>query len=42
MAKYTREQIEYAVRSKGYKYFKDTQEKGYDVNIIGIRTMHKI
>tara|TARA_B100001109_G_scaffold242036_1_gene226656 strand:- start:356 stop:976 length:621 start_codon:yes stop_codon:yes gene_type:complete len=37
MAKYTREQIEYAVRSKGYKYFKDTQEKGYDVNIIGIR-----
>ena len=35
MAKYTREQIEEVLKSKGYKYF--TSEKGYDVNIIGIR-----
>ena len=31
---YTREQIEAAVRSKGYKYFTGGD---YDVNIIGIR-----
>ena len=34
-AQYTREQIEETLRGKGYKYF--TSEKGYDVNIIGIR-----
>ena len=35
MAKYTREQIEETLRSKGYKYF--TSDKGFDVNIVGIR-----
>ena len=35
--KYTREQIETAMNSKGYKYFYDTRDKSYDVNIIGIR-----
>tara|TARA_A100000172_G_scaffold81130_1_gene73199 strand:+ start:1838 stop:2458 length:621 start_codon:yes stop_codon:yes gene_type:complete len=34
---YTLEQIQYAVRSKGYKWFNDLAEKGYDVNIVGIR-----
>jgi hypothetical protein len=32
---YTREQIEQAVRQKGYVYF--TSDKDYDLNIIGIR-----
>jgi hypothetical protein len=32
---YTREQIEKAVRQKGYVYF--TSDKDYDLNIIGIR-----
>jgi hypothetical protein len=32
---YTREQIEETLRSKGYKYF--TSDKGFDVNIVGIR-----
>ena len=35
--KYTREQIEATMSSKGYKYFTDTNNKNYDVNIIGIR-----
>tara|TARA_B100000902_G_C27223201_1_gene870776 strand:+ start:649 stop:1263 length:615 start_codon:yes stop_codon:yes gene_type:complete len=35
MAKYTREQIEETLRSKGYKYF--TSSKGFDVNIVGVR-----
>ena len=35
MSKYTREQIEETLRSKGYKYF--TSDKGLDVNIVGIR-----
>ena len=34
---YTREQIEKTLNSKGYKYYTDGKEKGYDVNIIGIR-----
>jgi hypothetical protein len=34
---YTREQIEEAVKSKGYKWFEDHNNKGYDVNIVGIR-----
>ena len=34
---YTREQIEKAVKSKGYKWFEDTNNKGYDVNIVGVR-----
>ena len=35
--KYTREQIQKIVEDKGYKYFHDNSNKGYDVNIIGIR-----
>ena len=35
--KYTREKIEEVMTSKGYKYFTDTYNKTYDVNIIGIR-----
>jgi hypothetical protein len=34
---YTREKIESAVKSKGYVYFEDPTNKGYDVNIIGVR-----
>ena len=36
MSCYTREQIEAAMASKGYKYFTGN-EKDYDVNIIGVR-----
>ncbi len=34
---YTREQIMKVVEEKGYKYFHDTADNSYDVNIIGIR-----
>jgi hypothetical protein len=34
---YTREQIEAAVKSKGYVWFSDDENKGYDVNIVGVR-----
>jgi hypothetical protein len=34
---HTREQVEAAVKAKGYVYFEDTSNKGFDVNIIGIR-----
>ena len=34
---YTREQIETAVKSKGYVWFSDPNKKGYDVNIVGVR-----
>ena len=34
---YTREQIQETVEGMGYKYFHDNSNKGYDVNIIGIR-----
>ena len=34
---FTREQVELAVKSKGYVWFEDTNNKGYDVNIVGIR-----
>lgn len=34
---YTREQVEVAVKSKGYVWFEDSNNKGFDVNIIGIR-----
>lgn len=37
MSCYTREQVEVAVKSKGYVYFEDVNNKGFDVNIIGIR-----
>ena len=34
---YTREQIENTVKEKGYKWFEDNSNKGYDVNIVGVR-----
>jgi hypothetical protein len=34
---YTREQIEAAVKAKGYKWFEDAANKTYDVNIVGVR-----
>ena len=34
---YTREKVEAAVKAKGYVYFEDTGNKGFDVNIISIR-----
>lgn len=37
MSCYTREQIESSVKSKGYVWFEDTNNKGFDVNIIGVR-----
>ena len=33
--KYNREQIQKTVEDKGYKYFEDNGNKGYDVNIKG-------
>ena len=33
----TREQIEAAVKAKGYKWFEDPNNKNYDVNIVGVR-----
>lgn len=36
---YTREQIETAVKAKGYKWFEDAANKNYDVNIVGVRNM---
>lgn len=34
---YTREKIEAAVKSKGYVWFADEKNNGYDVNIVGVR-----
>jgi hypothetical protein len=34
---YTREQIEKAVKAKSYVWFNDEKNKGYDVNIVGVR-----
>jgi hypothetical protein len=34
---YTREQIEKAVKSKGYVWFSDPANKSFDVNIVGVR-----
>jgi len=34
---YTREQIEKAVKANGYVWFEDTVNKGFDVNIVGVR-----
>ena len=34
---YTREQIETIVKEKGFKWFEDNSNKGYDVNIVGVR-----
>lgn len=38
---YTREQIEQTLLSKKYIYFNDELNKGYDVNIVGIRNSSK-
>lgn len=35
---YTKEQIENAVKSKGYVWFEDNSDKNYDLNIVGVRT----
>ena len=34
---YTREQIEAALKAKGYVWFADDANKSYDVNIVGVR-----
>jgi len=34
---YTKEQIEAAVKAKGYVWFEDANNKGFDVNIVGVR-----
>ena len=34
---FTREQVEAAVKAKGYVWFEDAANKGYDVNVVGIR-----
>ena len=34
---YTREQVEKAVKDKGYVWFGDDKNRGFDVNIVGIR-----
>lgn len=34
---FTREQVETAVKAKGYAWFGDAANKGFDVNIVGIR-----
>ena len=34
---YTKEQIQSTVEGKGYKWFHDNSNKGYDVNIVGVR-----
>jgi hypothetical protein len=36
---YIREQIEAAVKAKGYVWFNDDANKSYDVNIVGVRNM---
>ena len=34
---YTKEQIESAVKGKGYVWFEDAASKGFDLNIVGVR-----
>ena len=34
---YSKEQIETALKSKGYVWFEDPSNKGFDVNIVGVR-----
>jgi hypothetical protein len=34
---FTREQVETAVKAKGYVWFEDSANKGFDVNIVGVR-----
>ena len=35
---YTKDQIEKAIKSKGHVWFEDESNKGFDLNIIGVRT----
>ena len=35
---YTKEKIETALKSKGYVWFEDEINKGFDINIVGVRT----
>jgi hypothetical protein len=37
MSCYTKEQIESALKSKGHVWFEDASNKGFDVNIVGVR-----
>lgn len=37
MSIYIREQVEKAVKAKGYVWFEDANNKGFDVNIVGVR-----
>ena len=37
MEELTLEKIEKAVKEKGYVWFRDKNNKGYDVNIVGVR-----
>jgi hypothetical protein len=34
---YTKEKIENALKNKGYVWFEDASNKGYDLNIVGVR-----
>ena len=34
---YSKEQVESAVKAKGYVWFEDANNKGFDVNIVGVR-----
>jgi len=34
---YTREQVQNAVKAKGYVWFDDANNKGFDLNIVGVR-----
>jgi hypothetical protein len=36
---YNKEQIEKAIKSKGYVWFNDDKNKGFDVNIVGVRNI---
>jgi len=36
---YNKQQIENAVKAKGYVWFEDAANKGYDVNIVGVRNL---
>jgi hypothetical protein len=37
MAKYSKEKIEAALKAKGHVFFEDAANKGYDLNIVGVR-----
>ena len=37
MVKYSKEKIEKAIKSKGYTWFEDVANKGFDLNIVGVR-----